>query len=107
MPSGRATAHVIDLQPQRAAAGKRHALQQIPLPPQLLQKADDLPGIAARFSLGALQAVQLLQHGQRQNDVVVLKGLQGIGGLHQHIGVQGMRFSARSFRLSDGSPPRF
>ena len=83
---------VIHLQPQRAAARKRHALQQIPLPPELLQKADLLPGIAARFSLCALQAVQFLQHGQRQNDVIVLKGLQGIGGLHEHIGIQDVSF---------------
>ena len=83
---------MIHLQPQRAAARKRHALQQIPLPPELLQKADHLPGIAARFSLCALQAVQLLQHGQRQNDVIVLKGLQGIGGLHEHIGIQDVSF---------------
>ena len=89
----------------RSPSGQRHPLHQISLKAQLLQKADHLPGIAAPFSLGLLQPVQLLQHGKGQDNVVLFKGFQGIWGLNQDVGVQHIGFFHSLFRLSVGILP--
>ena len=92
--------YMVDLQPQRPSAGEGDPFHQAPLPAQPLQKADHLPGVAALLSLRLLQLVQLLQYRQRQHNVVVLKGLQRVRGMDQHIGVQHIGFLHRRSCLS-------
>ena len=47
-----------------------------------------MPGVVSRFTVSPLPIIQLLQHRQWQHDVVVLEGLQSVGGLEEDIGVQ-------------------
>lgn len=79
---------MVDLQAHGASTGQDHAFYQVAPEPQVLQEAEGLPGVVSRLAVGPLQSVQLLQYRQRQHDVVVLEGLQGVGGLEEDIGVQ-------------------
>ena len=79
---------MVDLQAHGASTGQGHAFYQVAPEPQVLQEAEGLPGVVSRFAVGPFQGVQLLQHRQRQHDVVVLEGLQSVGGLEEDIGVQ-------------------
>jgi len=79
---------MVNFQPQCAAARQSHPFHQISPKAHLFQIADHLPGVSALVPLCLLQLVQRLQHRQRQHDVVVLKGLQGIRSLNQNVGVQ-------------------
>ena len=47
-----------------------------------------MSGVVSRFTVSPLPIIQLLQHRQWQHDVVVLEGLQSVGGLEEDIGVQ-------------------
>lgn len=85
---GQAYPHMVDLQPQGAASGQGYPFHQTALAAQFLQEPDHLPGTASLFPFGILEPVQLLQHCQGQDDVIILKGLQCLRGLDQHIGIQ-------------------
>ena len=65
--------HKILLQPQQPAAFQGNAFEQIPLHPQILQQPDRCTGIDAALSFRLFQAVQLLDHHQRNDHRVLLK----------------------------------
>ena len=85
--------HKIFLHPENAPGGKADTLQQIPLLAKLLQIADHLPGIGPPLALRLFQAVQLLNHRQRQDNLVILKTFRRVGRLDQNIGVNHINFA--------------
>ena len=65
-----------------------------------------MSGVVSRFTVSPLPIIQLLQHRQWQHDVVVLEGLQSVGGLEEDIGVQhiGLLHTLRLPFYSAGPP---
>ena len=87
--------HAVGLDAQRAPAFQRHALQQVAAAAVPLERADGCTGVRAALALGFFQAVQLLEHRERQHEVVILKAVQRIGRLDQHVGIQYIGFPHR------------
>ena len=70
-------------------------LQQVAAAAVPLERADGCTGVRAALALGFFQAVQLLEHGERQHEVVILKAVQRIGRLDQYVGIQYIGFPHR------------
>ena len=56
--------------------------------PQPVEVADHLPGVAPEFVGVLLELVQLLHHGHRNDHVIVLKRLDALRAVQQHIGIE-------------------
>ena len=87
--------HAVGLDAQSTPAFQRHALQQVAAASVPLKRTDGRAGVRAALTLGFFQAVQLLEHGERQHKVVILKAAQRIGRLDQYVGIQYIGFPHR------------
>ena len=85
--------HKILLHPQAPAAFQPHSGQQVRVLAQFLQDSYGLTRIGASFPIGFFQVIQLLQYCHRQYNLVILKAVDCIGGLYQHIGVYYIGFN--------------
>ena len=85
---GQCDIHAVGLHAQRAAIWHIYTAKQISLRAVLFQGADGRAGACAALALGLFQAVQLLEHGQGQDNGVILKTGQRIGRLNEHVGVE-------------------
>ena len=98
--------HAVGLDAQPPPAFQRHALQQVAAAAVPLERADGRAGVRAALALGFFQTVQLLEHRERQHEVVILKAVQRIGRLDQHVGVQyiGFRIGSLPFPAESAKP---
>ena len=56
--------------------------------PELVQFADHMAGVSAKFILIAFELIQFFQNGHGDDDFVVGKGFEGGGTVEKHIGVE-------------------
>ena len=100
---------------QRLAAAEHHHQRaplvaignpfgQVALRPQLIQKPRHLAGVATLLRRVALEAVDLLDHLDRDHDVVVLETGEGQRIVQQHVGVQHERLAHGPSRSLWGGP---
>jgi hypothetical protein len=72
---------------QAPAVGQRHAAREVPLFAERVDQAQRLAHGCGDFALAALEAVELLDHRDRQHDLVVLEAQQRFRIVNQDIGV--------------------
>src|SRR2546423_13987537 len=73
---------------QGAAVLEGHALGQLAGRAQVIEMMSDQASVPADLILPALLAVDLLDHGQWDHDLVVLEGEDRIGVVEQHVRVE-------------------
>ena len=80
----------VDGHPERAAGGQGDRFPEIAaaVDPQALQVPHDRPGRPADVVEAALVAVELLDDGQRDDDVGVAEGVERVGVGEQDAGVE-------------------
>jgi len=64
------------------------ALEEVPEAPQLVERADDLARVAARLVVVLLELVQLLDHRERDDDLVLLELEDRLRVVQQHVRVE-------------------
>src|SRR2546423_10979328 len=75
-------------EPRGAAVLEGYALGQLAGRAQVIEMMGDQASVPADLILPALLAVDLLDHGQRDHDLVVLEGEDRIGVVQQHVRVE-------------------
>ena len=79
---------VLQLDPQLAAVAEADSLRKLSLLAQLVEVVRHQPSVTADLVLASLLSVDLLDHHQRNDDVVVLEGEHRIGIVQQDVGVE-------------------
>ena len=82
-----------DIHPKFAAIGQADTLLQVSFFAQGIQQAGHFTGIAAFFILVFFKSIQLLNHSQRNNHVIVLESLQGSGVVNEDVGIENESFN--------------
>jgi len=77
-----------DLDPDAAAAGQLDPLGEVALLAEALEGADGPPGRRPGLVGPGLELVQLLDHGQRDGDVMLLEATRGLWVGDEHVGVE-------------------
>jgi len=93
-------ADLLDLHPQRAAAGCWHTLGQLAQLPQVVEVVCHAAGAAAYLILALLLGVDLLDHDQGNDDVVLFEGVERFRVVQEHVGIEHVGLGGIADRLN-------